>query len=61
MKALETITGKADVSATWVGPRPEPVAYAQGRQEGAAQMDAEGVISGTDPDWGNDLDVRLRN
>jgi hypothetical protein len=62
MKALEGITGKADVAAVWSGPRPEQVCTTPklGKKE-QAQMDAEGVVSGTDPDWGNDLDVRLRN
>ena len=62
MKALEQMTGKADAVATWVGPRPEPVAKVPriGKKE-QQQMDAEGVLSGTDPDWGSDLDVRLKN
>ena len=62
MKALEGITGKADVAAVWSVPRPEQVARTPklGKKE-QQQLDAEGVVAGTDPDWGNDLDVRLRN
>jgi DNA-binding CsgD family transcriptional regulator len=62
MKALEGITGKADVAAVWSGPRPEQVCTTPklGKKE-QQQLDAEGVVAGTDPDWGNDLDVRLRN
>jgi hypothetical protein len=62
MKALEVITGKADAVAVWTGPRPEPVVRTPklGKKE-QQQLDAEDVVAGTDPDWGNDLDVRLRN
>ena len=47
MKALEGITGKADVAAVWAGPRPEQVCTTPklGKKE-QAQMDAEGVVSG---------------
>ena len=62
MKTLEAITGKAGAAAAWSGPRPEPVPKRPklGKKE-QQQLDAEGVVAGTDPDWGNDLDVRLRN